>query len=112
MTVYVDDMRTRLGRMIMCHMIADTDAELHAMADKIGLKRKWFQGDHYDISLARRKRAVLNGAVVITQRQAAAMRANRACWGTLGDPATAIADFKDRLAGLRRDVRASVEGAR
>lgn len=32
-----------------CHMVADTEAELHAMADKIGLRREWYQGDHYDI---------------------------------------------------------------
>lgn len=44
MTVYVDDMKAefapshRPGRTyVMSHMIADTDAELHAMADRIGV---------------------------------------------------------------------------
>lgn len=32
MTVFVDDMRAKFGPCLMCHMIADTDAELHAMA--------------------------------------------------------------------------------
>ena len=41
MTVYVDDMKAKFGRMIMCHMIADTDEELHTMASKIGVKLKW-----------------------------------------------------------------------
>ncbi|MGH6753372.1 MAG: DUF4031 domain-containing protein, partial [Bradyrhizobium sp.] len=63
MTVYVDDMRARFGRMVMCHMLADTEAEIHAMAARIGVARKWYQGDHYDIALSRRAIAVSLGAV-------------------------------------------------
>ncbi len=71
MTVYVDDMRAHFGRMIMCHMIADTSDELHAMARSIGVRRKWCQGErtsreHYDICLGKRKVAVECGAVEIT----------------------------------------------
>lgn len=79
MTVYVDDMRARFGRMIMCHMVADTLDELHSMADKIGLSRRWFQcppkasAPHYDISLSLRVVAVRFGAVEITQRQTPAI---------------------------------------
>jgi hypothetical protein len=76
MTVYVDDMYRfplgRFGRMKMSHMIADTESELHAMADKIGLARKWYQGDHYDISISLRTRAIQNGAQEITMRELAA----------------------------------------
>ena len=69
MTVYVDDMRAKFGRMVMCHMIADTDDELHAMASRIGIARKWFQRDHYDIALSKRALAVAAGAREITWRE-------------------------------------------
>jgi hypothetical protein len=75
MTVYVDNMRARFGRMIMCHMLADTEEELLEMADKIGVARKWHQHagmpkSHFDISLSKRALAVKHGAVEITWRQA------------------------------------------
>jgi len=72
MAVYVDDMKAKYGRMIMCHMMADTLEELHEMADKIGIKRKWFQNHkkypHYDISKAKRKLAVEFGSKEMSAR--------------------------------------------
>ena len=73
--VYVDDMEAAFGRMTMCHMIADTSEELHAMADKIGVARKWLQREgspteHYDIAQSKRALAVANGAKEITMREA------------------------------------------
>jgi hypothetical protein len=65
MSVYVDDMRAPYGRMIMCHMVADSLDELHAMADRIGVARKWFQGDHYDIALSKRAIAIAAGAIEV-----------------------------------------------
>jgi hypothetical protein len=76
-SVYVDTARNPFGRMVMCHMIADTPAELHEMAAAIGLRRDWFQGlgrasfPHYDVSLERRKRAVERGAVEVERRDLA-----------------------------------------
>jgi hypothetical protein len=89
MTVYVDDMRAKFGRMVMCHMIADTDEELHAMAAQIGVARKWHQAppkhdSHYDISLGCRANAVAAGAVEITWRQCGAMNFRRRVTGQLG----------------------------
>lgn len=57
----------------MCHMSADTLDELHEMADKIGLRREWFQISnsglpHYDISLGKKKLALKYGAVECDQR--------------------------------------------
>lgn len=69
MSVCVDDMRATLGRMVMCHMGADTEEELHAMADAIGVHRKWYQGDHYDICLTKRTLAVRLGAKEVTMRE-------------------------------------------
>jgi hypothetical protein len=74
MGVYVDDMRAPFRRMIMCHMAADTTDELNAMADKIGVQRKWIQypgtwKEHYDICLEMRAKAIQFGAVPITKLQ-------------------------------------------
>ena len=91
MSVYVDDMRAPFGRMIMCHMIADTDAELHAMADRIGVARRWHQApprhdSHYDIALSARAKAVAAGAAEITQRQCGVMVLHRRRTGILPNP--------------------------
>ena len=50
-------------------MIADTAEELHAMADRIGVARRWFQDTskasfpHYDIAKSKRALAVAAGAI-------------------------------------------------
>lgn len=73
MTVYIDDMHLypigQFRGMKMSHMIADTEAELHAMADRIGVARRWYQGDHYDVALSKRALAVKAGAIEITYPQ-------------------------------------------
>ena len=76
MPVYVDSERIPYGRMRMSHMIADTLDELHAMADCLGLQRKWFQEGppkhtlpHYDICDSFRLRALSMGAVSIGRRE-------------------------------------------
>lgn len=74
MTVYVDDAAYPYGRMIMCHMMADDEHELHLMAAKIGVPRRHYQGDHYDICKAMRALAVQWGAQEITQREMVEVR--------------------------------------
>jgi hypothetical protein len=72
MTVYVDSMNYHKGRMVMCHMIADSFDELHAMADAIGLERAWFQAGripHYDVSLSKKRLAIENGAIEVTAKE-------------------------------------------
>lgn len=97
MTVYVDNMRAAFGRMVMCHMIADTDDELHAMADRIGVARRWYQDDHYDIALSKRALAVAAGAREITQRQLGLMVINRRA-GEASTPETAYEVWSQRRA--------------
>lgn len=101
MTVYVDNMMAKYGNMIMCHLIADSEAELHAMADKIGVARKWYQGNHYDIALSKRKLAVLFGAVEITQRQCALMIANMRDLGLCTKPEDAERVWKEHRPNLQ-----------
>lgn len=73
MTVYVDTAEHRYGRIIMCHMLADTPAQLHAMADTIGVARRWYQGQastpHYDIAKSKRALAIAAGAVEVNREK-------------------------------------------
>jgi hypothetical protein len=71
MSVYVDESIWPFGRMMMCHMVADSRAELDAMADKIGVARRWIQKpdtdrEHYDICKSRRAKAVASGAIELS----------------------------------------------
>lgn len=70
MTVYVDDVRHKFGRMVMCHLWADTLHELFHMVDLIGVQRKWIQQPpkaswvHFDISLEKKALAIRHGAIL------------------------------------------------
>ena len=56
-----------------CHMFADTVEELHEFANRIGMKREWFQEDskipHYDLTKSRRNIAMRNGAIEISTKE-------------------------------------------
>lgn len=77
MTCFVDDMEAALGPMKMFHLIADSDAELHTMADSICVACKLHQApqtldSHYNIALS--KKPIARGAVSITWRECGAMK--------------------------------------
>jgi hypothetical protein len=107
MTVYVDDAHIPAtvanGRAqhtsTWCHLFADTQAELHVFAARLGLRQSYFQpgparGDgssspywHYDITAGKRKQALRLGArpvmwresiEIIREREARARRARMA----------------------------------
>ena len=52
-------------------MWADSEQELHDFAQRIGLRRAWYQRDktlpHYDLTPGRRMKAVALGAVEVTR---------------------------------------------
>ena len=54
-----------------CHMMSDNDEELHAMADKLKLRRSWHQKcpphsvSHYDLTKGKRWQAIRHGAVEV-----------------------------------------------
>lgn len=82
MTVYVDDMNYKYGRMIMCHLLADSEDELAAFVKTLGIDLKYWQykgtrRSHFDICLAKKKKAISLGAVEVTIREMAYMRKNR-----------------------------------
>ncbi|WP_417491856.1 DUF4031 domain-containing protein [Maricaulis sp.] len=74
MTVYVDPAIWPYGRMMMCHMTADSLGELHDMASALGIARRWFQCPpkasmpHYDICKSKRALAIELGAREVTRR--------------------------------------------
>ena len=71
--VVVDDAVYPFGRLMMCHMMSKDLEALHAMADRIGIARKWFQNKkgrtpHYDICKSKRALALVFGAVEVDRR--------------------------------------------
>ncbi len=63
-------------------MMADTTDELLAMADKIGVARRWLQKggtphEHFDICLSKRTMAVRHGAEQVEGRHLALLIASK-----------------------------------
>jgi hypothetical protein len=52
-----------------CHLVSDASfEELHAFAERLGIPRRYFQGDHYDLPAHLRERALELGAEPVTTR--------------------------------------------
>ncbi|MDO8688954.1 MAG: DUF4031 domain-containing protein, partial [Dehalococcoidia bacterium] len=83
-TVYVDDLKPVIRPNadwkwdFSCHLWADGgadggEAELHAFAKRLGLRRGWFQPHHllphYDLTANRRVLALRNGAVAVNAKE-------------------------------------------
>jgi len=82
MAVYVDDLRKTPPKFRpakwrydqACHMMADTEDELEAMARRLQLRKTWRHGDHYDLTAEKRRQALAAGALSITIRAATLRR--------------------------------------
>lgn len=105
MAVYVDQMQPCIPNENWpwprsCHLAADTAEELHTFAEKLGLKRSWFQDHkklpHYDLTSQKRRKAVELGAVEITAMQ---LVRHLVRGEPLDDPQTDLFDVGEKLAG-------------
>jgi hypothetical protein len=71
MAIYVDDAKIKFRHMKMCHLIADSDAELMEFAGKLGLRPEWKHRDHFDVCITKRQKAIDLGAIEISQHELA-----------------------------------------
>jgi hypothetical protein len=121
MTVYVDDMmmRAKVGRWDAkwCHLIADSREELHAFAERLGLKRAYFQEPkglggqpprpgsyaaeswHYDVTASKRAEAITLGAVAIRWLDTPTIIKARMAGTSLGDLAARLSKGLDTQQG-------------
>jgi hypothetical protein len=72
--VLVDPLReypdTGLPFRLWCHLVSDASfEELHAFAAALGIPRRYFQGDHYDLPAHLRARALERGAQPVGTRE-------------------------------------------
>lgn len=75
MTVYVDNCNIRWDGRCWFHLMSDEPGdEIHNFAVRLGLKRKWFQGDHYDITATKRLIALDKGAIPVNSEDSVVIR--------------------------------------
>ena len=81
MSVYVDDMQMQatVGRVSgrWSHLWADTEEELVAFADRLGLRRSWIQRGslvHFDVVESKRQEAIRLGAIALDREAATEQR--------------------------------------
>ncbi len=70
MTVLVDEPIWPFRDRLWCHLVSDTSYdELHALASELGIPRRAFQGDHYDLPADMRDAAIALGALPVSGRE-------------------------------------------
>jgi hypothetical protein len=82
---YVDTVRSYPGAGLrfteFCHLLADDRDELHLLADRLGMPRRFFQDHpwrwHYDLPAHLRVTAVELGAVEVTMHEVGALLRHR-----------------------------------
>jgi predicted HAD superfamily phosphohydrolase len=68
--ILIDEARWWFQGRKWCHLVSDTSYdELIEFADGIGIPRRGFQGDHYDIPEEHRHKVIRAGATVVESRE-------------------------------------------
>lgn len=69
MTVLIDEPRWWFKDRLWSHLVSDCSLdELHAFAEQVGIPRRGFHGDHYDVPQEYHATAVAHGAQPATAR--------------------------------------------
>ncbi len=70
MAVLIDEARWWFRGRRWCHLVSDESLdELHEFADRCGIPRRGFQGDHYDVPEEMRPGLIAAGATVVGSRE-------------------------------------------
>ena len=68
--ILVDEARWPWRGRRWAHLVSDVSyGELHRFAERLGIPRAAFQGDHYDVPTELRERALRLGAVAVPSRE-------------------------------------------
>jgi len=69
-TILIDEPRWWHRGRRWCHLVSDESLdELHEFADAVGIPRRGFQGDHYDVPEEYRDGLIAAGAQVVESRE-------------------------------------------
>jgi hypothetical protein len=69
-TVLIDEARWWWRGKKWCHLISDSSYdELHDFAERVGIPRRGFQGDHYDVPEEYREDLIAAGAEQVESRE-------------------------------------------
>ena len=69
-TILIDEARWWHRGEKWCHLVSDDSYdELHDFADEVGIPRRGFQGDHYDIPESYRAQMIAAGATEVESRE-------------------------------------------
>lgn len=70
MAVLIDEPIWPFRGRLWCHLVSDSSYdELHSIAERAGIPRRAFQGDHYDIPAERRDQLIALGATPVSGRE-------------------------------------------
>jgi hypothetical protein len=68
--ILVDEPIWPFRERLWCHLVSDTSYdELHELAEALGIPRRGFQGDHYDLPEELREEAIRLGAEPVSGRE-------------------------------------------